>query len=686
MDRKRQSGNGDSSAKTVDSILLKLFSRLVISLTVIVVFLTLVQCTVKKPESPEWTTSFVLPVVNKTYDMAEIIRRIDQDGIAMDTLGNITYTISKELDTVRVDSSYLTTSNLNYAFGQVLDTVSIPGPNIPPVFVDLNTITGISASTPQDTVTVAQQSFDLTNNLPLASNYSAATIYSGNANVVLDNNLGAPIDTVILELWDITFNSLLASNSFYSSIPSGSSVSIPLDLSGRTISNRFRIKAHCHTPGGFVTQVSTRGVSTHLDFIGYITVTSATAEIPALSRSFSDQVNLLESDRIDTASISSGSLNLSISNASNLNVTVSLSIPDIKQSGQSLSLTPNLAPHQTINLNVNLAGYDIVPADASVPQTLDINAVASVAATAPTHVSITQNDSFYVSATLSGLTFDAVSGYFDSVVASFNGISATIDVPIGFDSVQLTTAILTLEVTNSIDLPGDLNIQVDGNNGKNLNLLGTISPSGSLSSATSTIVEPSAGSFLSPVPSRLDISGSLIMANGGYLGRIEANDFISAKVTIVSPLEMVIDPSQVETDIDKTEINQKNIDVVTNHVVEARFVYNIISHLPVGAQVDIYFGPDSATLFNNPQLLVNALALPAAPFGAGGIVTDTVSTNFQEVYLDSNDIKILENDTLYFGSSLTLAGTSGQMVKLMANDYLSITGRVEVDYRFDGKF
>jgi len=686
MGRKKQSGNGDGGSKAIDSVLFKLLSRLVLSLVVILIFLTLVQCTIKKPESPEWTTNFVLPVINKTYDMAELIRRLDQDGIAMDSLGNITYTISEELDTVTVSSDYLTTPNLSYSLGQKLDTVSISSPIIPPVILDMETVTGDSATTPDDTVTVSPQSFDISNNLPLPNSYTSASIYSGTANVHLDNNLGIPLDTVILELWDVTIGSLLAADSFFNNVPSGSKATIPINLSGRTISNSFRIVAHCFTPGGLVTSASTRSIGTELDFVGRVSVTSATAEIPALSRSFSDQVNLLESDRIDTASIASGNLLLSITNATNLVVNVTITVPDIKQAGQPLSLTPNVLPQQTTNLNINLAGYEVVPSDASIPQTISIDAIAGVPATAPIHVSITQNDSFYVSATLSNLTFDAVSGYFDSVAASFNGITQTIDVPAGFDSVHMTAAILTLEVTNSIDLPGNMDIQIDGDNGKNLNLTGVISASGTLASATSTIVEPAAGDFLSPVPSQIDVSGSVIFGNGGYQGRIEANDFISAKVTLVSPLEIIIDPSQVETDIEKTEIEQADIDEVTDHVNEAKFVYNIISHFPIGAQVDVYFGPDSATLFANPQLLVNALQLPAAPVGLGGIVTDTVSTNFQDVYLDSTDIKILENDTLYFASVFNLAGTGGQMVKLTANDYLTISGRIEVNYRFDGEF
>lgn len=685
MGRKRKSGNSDDGSKFLDSILTKLISRLAVSLIVIVVFLTLVQCTIKKPESPQWTTNFVLPVINKTYDMEELIRRLDQDGIAMDSSGNITYTITQELDTVTVSSDYLTTPNLSYAFGKKLDTVSISTPTILPVEITIATITGISAQTAEDTVTIGQQSFDINVALPVATSYTSATIYSGSANVNLHNNLGAALDTVQLQLWDITYNNLLAADTFILVLPSGSSATIPINLGGKTISNRFRAIAHCHTSGGFITQASTRGVSCELDFVGSVIVTAATAQIPALSRSFSDQVDLLESDRLDTANIASGNLIISISNQTNLNVNVDVTIPDIYSGVTPLTISPNILPRQTANINIDLAGYNIIPSDLTVPQTMDIDAVVNVPATAPSHVSVIQSDSFYVAATLSALTFNSISGYFNDVVASFDGISESIDIPTGFDSISMTSAILTLDISNGIDLPGDLNIQVDGSNGKNLNLTGAIAASGGLASATSTIVEPSAGNFLSPIPSQFDVSGSVTFATGGYQGRIESNDFISASVTLISPLEVIIQPSSANTDIEKTEIDQEDIDVITDHVVEARFVYSIVSHLPIGAQVDLYFGPDSASLFNNPQLLINALSLPAAPVDIVGLVSDTVSINEQEVFLDSLDIKILENDTLYFASTLNLAGTGGQMVKLTGNDYVSITGRIEVSYHFDGE-
>ncbi|MFQ5454067.1 MAG: hypothetical protein ACE5D6_07760, partial [Candidatus Zixiibacteriota bacterium] len=57
-----------------------------------------------------------------------------------------------------------------------------------------------------------------------------------------------------------------------------------------------------------------------------------------------------------------------------------------------------------------------------------------------------------------------------------------------------------------------------------------------------------------------------------------------------------------------------------------------------------------------------------------------------ELYLDSLDIQVLKNDTLYIRPEIYLNGSDTSGVQLTNNDYLTINGRIEVVYRFDGKF
>ncbi|HPI32901.1 MAG TPA: hypothetical protein PLR32_06265, partial [candidate division Zixibacteria bacterium] len=85
-------------------------------------------------------------------------------------------------------------------------------------------------------------------------------------------------------------------------------------------------------------------------------------------------------------------------------------------------------------------------------------------------------------------------------------------------------------------------------------------------------------------------------------------------------------------------------------------------------------------------LRFDSLGLAAAPVGPGGIAIDTIQSAEQEILLDSVDIRILKNPVLYAGHQIMLAGSDGQTVTFTADDYLSITGRLEIDYLFDGDF
>jgi len=72
-------------SKYSESFFVKYGLKILLGIFIIVVFLTLVQCTVKKPESPTWTTNLILPVINRMYDMDEIVAKIDQPGLSLET-------------------------------------------------------------------------------------------------------------------------------------------------------------------------------------------------------------------------------------------------------------------------------------------------------------------------------------------------------------------------------------------------------------------------------------------------------------------------------------------------------------------------------------------------------------------------------------------------------------------------
>lgn len=672
----------DDSGSFKESPWLKFGSKLALSLIVVVVFLTLVQCTVKKPEAPTWTTQFTIPLVNRVYPMSEIIQRIDQEGISMDGDSNVVYSVTRDIDTVRLDGDELTTSDLSYSVTEELGEVSIALPGLAPATIDLDAISGLAAFVPG---TVPEIGFNVNSDLPTITTFSSLSITSGIAYAVVTNNLGFDLSSVDIELFDVINNQVIGVQSIAGGVADGAADSAMFALAGRSISNDLVVRIDAYTPGAAVLSASGKNISTALHFIGPLTVAAATAEIPELTRDFSDNVTLGESDPVYRATLSAGTLSLTIDNGTTLGAVLDISFPDLRQGGSPLSVQRTVDANGTQAVNIDLAGYELAPADSTAPQDIAIDVSVTVPGTAPQQVTVAQADVFSVSAGLSGLEFGSVTGKFSAVESTIDPRDEAIDVPDGFDQITLASAIATLEIENSVELPGALNITLLGNNGKSLNLTGSIASASTGGPVISTIIDSTVADFLTPVPSVITISGSGTFGDGVTEGTISANDYIFARVHILAPLEVIIDSAAIEADVESEEIDQENIDAITDHVIEARFMYNVVNHLPIGTSVNIYLGGDSATVYDSPQLMLDNIFVTAAPTVAG-VASDTVSTGYQTIYLDSADIQVLKNDTLYIGSTILLEDTGGQPVRLTNNDYIQVTGRIEVEYRFDGEF
>ena len=680
MSRSRRSKSSDDPHLSLGNFLLHWGARLIFLTLIVVVVLSLVQCTVKKPEAPEWNTQLTVPLVNRTYAMPEIVRKIDQDAISMDEDSNVVFSVEQALDTVQLNASDLSTAALTYNVTQQLGEFTIAAPTVNPVIVPVGDIASIPQIYP---ATVPDMSFDIPASFPPLSGMTSATVTNGQIYVVASNRFGIDLDTVTLTLYDNGRSLAIGTQSFAGGIADGETDSVLFDLGGQTISNDFSATATCHTPGGTIASPDGKEFTIEIHFVSDLTVGAATAEIPALSRDFSDAVALQESDIITGALLSGGQISLTISNNSALDATLDISIPDLKLSGIPLTVSRQVTAFGTSNVDLPLAGYLLAPADVTLPQQLPVNISANVPGTAPNQVTVSSGNSFGVQASLSGLSFSSVTGIFTGTNMTIDPIVQAIDVPTGFDSVQLVSAVLTIEIENSVGLPGQLSVTLTGNNGKTLNINGTVDARVLATAVTTTITEPDVADFLSPIPSQVTITGSATFG-AGTSGTLRDGDYITGTVRIDSPVEMIIPQTPIDTDIESEKIEQKDIDKITDHVIEARLIYNVTNHLPIGATVSLLMSGDSATLYSNPQLRIDDITVDAAPVVAS-VVVDTLSTGFQTIVLDSADIQILKNDTLYIGQVLILHSSNGQPVRLTKNDFISVLGRIEVEYRFDGE-
>lgn len=678
MSRKRSRRSGENG-EGAGTFLIRYGSLLLFAVVVILVVLTMGSCTIRKPEAPQWDTQFVVPMVSHTYAMPELIRKMNQPGVGFDIDSNVVFSISRPIDTIFLSSDNLTTASLSYSVSKALGKIALTPPSLAAVVVPESQLAGLPGVYP---ITIGPDSFTVPASLPAISTFDSAVVDTGKIWIVLTNSLGLNLDTVKVVVTDVVSSSIVSNSAVPGGIPDGGTDSVLVDLGGRTISNTFSVSAYCHTAGGTVADGTGKQFVVTPRFVGDMVVSSARAELPAISRSVQSSLDLQESDMVTDAAITGGNLTLTISNNTPVRATLTISIPDLKLNGSAFTLDTTINGSASAIINVPLAGYHLHPADVTLPQSLPISVQADVPSTSPNKVTVDENQNFHLDATISALTFGSVSGTFAGITDTISPIIRTLDVPKGFDSAQLVSAVLTLQIENSIGLAGTLNVNLQGSNSKNMNLSGPIAARSLATAATTELVEPNVADFLSPIPSQVTLTGTASFG-AGQSGTIRNGDYITGNIRIDAPIELVLNQTSLETDVSSDSVSQKDIDKITNHVKRARFVYNITNHLPVGASVNIVISSDSASLYTNPELRFDSISVNAAPV-LNSIVSDTLSTGVQSIEVDSAQVQILRHPVLYVGNELILHGSNGQTIKLTKNDYVSVQGRIEVEYHFDG--
>jgi hypothetical protein len=658
------------------SFMMKYGLKIVLGFVVIVAFLTLVQCSIKKPEMPTWTTDFTIPAVNRTYLMPEIIRKIDQPNLTIDSTGEVIFSFTETLDTISVSGDFSTNENSRTILSTV-GQVTIKPDNPDPATVYLDDYVTLSLDT------VPPCSFDILNDMPPIDGFNWVTIASGAIYVKISNDFDLDLDTVIVEIIDLeTFVPISTVQFPPPGIPAGVTDSVAVGLGGKTIHNHIRLQIHCHTPGAYMLTLSDKSLSSTINFGDGLTVSAAEAEVPQISKSFSETAELPISHTVISAEIDSGMVQLTFDNGSNLPVDLNVTLPDFKLSGSPLTRSTTLQPNSLEMMDVDMSGYIFEPADQTPPQEVSINVFAFIDSTSPNMVVIEEDDTLQVTAYISTLNFASLTGIVDSTQTYFDSISVDLDLPKGFDSVQLVNATLLLEIENAVGLPGFLDLNVEGDGGQLLNLSGAVPPGTVADPTTVTFIDSNLAGFLNPVPASVIVVGSALFGDGS-IGTVTVDDYVVPQITITAPLELVIKQSSFIGDTVSEEIDQDDIDLVTEHVVEARFVSTITNHLPLGVVADIYIDSDSSRL--NPQeaqVIISSLQVDRGVVGVDGTVTEASESQITLV-LDSADLQVLENELIYSTQLITLLDSGGQTVKVSGSDYFTILGLIEIEYRFE---
>jgi hypothetical protein len=640
------------------------------------VMLAVSGCSIKKPESPSWISTWDVPISNKTYGIMDLLEKLDDSLFVIDSLGNPAFSISYDLDTVSVDNS-LTFNGTTIDFVDSIGAVDIPSPSDQYAFTNINDFLPVTLGVvPPTYFTYSQQ-------IPLISEYSWMEIQSGLLDLQFYNGLEVDLDTFVVTIIDESDMHVVGVATYIDGLNYLETETQTIDISGQTISNSLSVNYDGYTSGGVLLYAGPQNLDITISFPGNIIVTAAQAETPEISIAQSVGTALTDSTLVVSAEIATGDLQFDISNYTQIPFSLDIQSSNFSNSGVPLQVSRNINPGVT-QVNVDLAGYTFAPDDSVSGQYVNVDCSAIAPPSAPAQYVIDAADSVAIHVAVSNITFASITGQIKPTDVAIDPVQQDVNFPEGFDQARLTQAVLNLNLYNNSMVDADISLTISG--GGNFidisdRIFGKSSPSDPAELTILTVGSQQLADFLDPPPSQITVSGNAVMNPDYGIATISSSDSFYGDIEIYSPLALAID-NAISIDLD---INETTIDPGSrpNNYSET-FKYGAIdvefeSHLPLGLSLTMYIGllPDS-TLYSDPNTLVlGPYTLQPGVTDSNGHVIESVISNIADS-LDSNEIAIFDNDTLYYGQMINLMPTDPNGVQVLGQDYINIKSNARI--------
>jgi hypothetical protein len=635
-------------------------------------------CSLEKPEAPTWDTQFSIPLISKHYDMYELVDRMAEDALGYDSNGTISLAFEQEVDTIVIDAG-LSVSSVNTEADHQLGNITIEPPD--PLSVDLNLTDYLSISAG----VVPESGFNANKEFEIITDFETATFSDGQMILSITNNFDLYIDSLTIWILNEAAQDTVAEYNFYDGLDINETKIDTVELQGKSVSDQLSLSSRIHTPGGTLLTVSDKNLGIELGFSDEVTVSSAQAIVPAQSKDFSSSVSFSESHQLTQASLSSGAINITIENTSELAATLTVNINELRESGSPFAIEAYIPANGTFNYNTDLSGYNLSPEIVGNKMALNIDLDAEFPGSGGNVVVISSSDEFSVEAVLSDLEFSQATGIIAPTVIEMQTIEESVDLPEGMENISLSDALITLNLYSEIDIPAEVDIDLYGDGGQHLNIYSEIAGGSPGNPGVTEVVIDNLNNFLNPVPQSITVSGTALAGDGATSGTVYSDSKVWGTFEITSPLKFAVGETTVEGDVNSTDIDQDDIDEISERLLEATIYATLTNHLPFACEVELYFSGDSATLYSDPQLIIGPVEVSGGTVDGNGLVTNAAVSEIT-IHLSETDLDIIENATLYVGQYIYLAGTNGQMVNILNSDYLDIDAFIELTTRLGGEW
>lgn len=668
-----------------------------------VLVLVFINCSLDEPQMPSWNTTLNFPVVEKNYNLKELID--ENDELINYDDGQVGLRVAGDLDKIKVEKNLrlddieksrdLTVSEVEIAEMSVGQLVFEPTNVIPdaatsfsePRIVDRFEFPPFGASfSPDDgivsaTVSSAILRLDFENHLPVSVEITEFNLKENDENGAVKLHYATPL--------------IIAPKS-----------TARLDIEVRNMDivsgDYWSVSGNCLGSNGqdvIVNQEDTFDIQVSL-----VNLTAEELAAPAdyFTVDKTDTVQIGEAVCIRRASFCEGSITLDVANRLPFGLNLSITSPQFvnKITGLPLTIEAFVQANSSKSKSLSITDYTIEYAgELEKPQCVDLYVHAKGDENSG-QISVNSSDNVSFTFAMRDVVIDEFTGLLDQFMVGIKPIEQKVDMPSSISQISglyLDDPRLSIDFFNTLEMPIHLEGALKGtaSDGKQQTLdIKTDIDRGTLEAETKSSVEfddsqaKQVKLFASLMPETIAFSGSTFVGKGLAEGSILSESYIRARYELETPACFSWNATEFTPDTTYFQINPKGynggklrddakmLDADDMEMLEDFHVNGTIdNHLPISGSVEFYLVTQLPDGTEEVQTL-NPVKIQSAQTDEAGLVSDSWQGKLN-VELGVGKVHVLQNaedqpKLVALVTTMMLDGSGGGKVKVYETDYLNV--------------
>lgn len=546
-------------------------------------------------------------------------------------------------------------------------------------------------------------------NLAPFAEFQTAVFRSGYLDVAVQNNLTAPLGSLIIRLYNTSGHTQVGSDVNLPSIPAGQTQTVSVDLSDLSISNALTVGILLSGSPGTTTPVLISMVGSNIKL--FVTgrdlkVQSGRVILPQqyiTSFNSKDTVSFDPGDGIQLEEVKTvaGDIGYTVKSSAPVKITLNTHLPTILRNGLALSQSLSANPHTTITGTISAANtFFGLGSDAGQPYNRVPMENSLIVTSEGAQVDFNSTDEVTFTIKLLNPEFDYLKGYLGQHTGNIEPDSADMGISDVLDRLSgtfmLASPVVTFSYLNSFSAPIRLELDATGRRGSQKVdmefqpvMLDFPDAPDQKSISSSFIINNSNSSvpaLLSLPPETISYSGTAKMNPAGNTGT--RNDYVwgdsrfVASMKVEVPLDLKINNLQFTDTLDNfMKVDDPDPDFNYSDISEARIEVTASNGFPLGASLEVSLYD---TLSHTIKSSVEAKDILApAPVDATG-KSNGVTESKTSVELTSDFFaNINTSDRIIFRFTLVSTGEGAKNVKIYSDYRISFKAAVVVKPQLD---